>query len=649
MLIRFSENPFLKPDKDKKWEAQATFNPSVAKDNKEIHLVYRALSRPMEIRNAKLSVSSIGYASSSDGIHFKHGRQLIKPEHDWELFGCEDPRITKFGDKYYIFYTALSCYPFEAGGIKIGMVTTKNFRKIESKHLVTTFNSKAMALFPSKINGKMAAILTVHTDIPPSKIALAYFDKEEQIWSSQYWNEWYASLDNHVIPLLRDSLDHLEVGAPPLKTKEGWLVIYSYIKNYFSSEKIFGIEAVLLDLNDPSIVIGKSKKPLLIPEMNYELKGDVSSVIFPSGAYIDGENLFVYYGAADTTGCVAAINVNHLLRDLTKKERRSFTSIKATHAFERYDQNPIICPRPEFIWEAKATFNPAAIYEKGKVHIIYRAMSHHDTSVWGYATSTDGVHIDERLPEPIYTPKEIFEKKLRPGNSGCEDPRITKMGNRFYIFYVAFDGYTPRVAFTSILITDFLNRYWNWDKARVISSPLFSDKDACLLSNKINNKYAIFHRVHNDIYIDYVHDLAFIEDEWLLNKLSLIQPKYLNKKNGHIEKVGISAPPIKTKYGWLLLYHWVVGSKSPYQYNVGVALLDLKNPSKVIKKDVLLMEPEMKYEKFGIIPNVVFPCGAVIIKNEVFIYYGGADKVIGVAKISLTHILELLGIHHYFL
>jgi predicted GH43/DUF377 family glycosyl hydrolase len=88
----------------------------------------------------------------------------------------------------------------------------------------------------------------------------------------------------------------------------------------------------------------------------------------------------------------------------------------------------------------------------------------------------------------------------------------------------------------------------------------------------------------------------------------------------------------------------VVSSKSPYQYNVGVALLDLNNPSRVIKKDVLLMEPEMEYEKFGIIPNIVFPCGAVIIKNEVFIYYGGADKVIGVAKIFLKDILELLGV-----
>jgi predicted GH43/DUF377 family glycosyl hydrolase len=644
MLNRFPENPILTPSEDNMWEAQAAFNPCVVNDKDKVHLLYRALSIPENIKNINLPISSIGYTSSVDGINFQERRQLIKPEHNWEIFGCEDPRITKLDDKFYIFYTALASYPFQAGGIKIGMATTKDFITIDSKHLVTTFNSKAMTLFPEKINGKIAAILTVHTDIPPAKIALAFFDKEEQIWSTQYWNEWYATLDHHVIPLLRDSRDHLEVGAPPLKTKDGWLIVYSYIQNYTSSDKSFGIEAVLLDLKNPSIVTGRTEKALLIPEMNYELKGDVPNVIFPSGAYINEDRLFVYYGAADTSGCLATMDVNELLKELTQKKKPTFVSNKTEHQFERYSDNPIISPRPEFQWEAKATFNPAAIYEDGKVHIIYRAMSHDDTSVFGYAVSSDGVHIDERLSEPIFTPKEIFEQKLTPGNSGCEDPRITKMGDRFYLFYVACDGYTPRVAFTSILISDFLNRWWNWDRPKVISSPLMPDKDACILAEKINNKYAIFHRAYNDIYIDYVDDLNFLQDEWLLNKLSLIKPSPDKDDKITIAKVGMSAPPIKSEYGWLLLYHWVEGAQSPYQYNVGVALLDLNNPSIVLKKDVLLMEPETKYEKFGIVPNVVFPCGAVLIKNEIFIYYGGADKVIGVAKISMQSILETLGI-----
>ena len=317
-----------------------------------------------------------------------------------------------------------------------------------------------MALFPEKINGKMVAILTANTDLPPAKIALAFFDKEEDMWSEQYWNNWYKSLDNHVIPLLRSANDHLEVGAPPVKTDKGWLLIYSYIQNYFSSEKIFGIEAVLLDLNDLSKIIGRTTNPLLFPEKEYELFGDVPDITFPSGAVLDNKKLYLYYGAADTTCCLAIGHIKELLDDLIHKEKKSSWVISPCirQGFRRYNHNPIISPRPEFTWEAKATFNPAAVYEDGRFHIVYRAMSLDNTSVFGYASSQDGVHIDERLITPIYVPRANFENKLRSGNSGCEDPRITKIDDTFYMFYTAYDGYTPRVAFTSIKVDDFLNK-----------------------------------------------------------------------------------------------------------------------------------------------------------------------------------------------
>ncbi|HBD7346490.1 TPA: hypothetical protein KKX19_003324, partial [Legionella pneumophila] len=207
---RIKQNPFLTPDLGLSWAAYGAFNPSVVKENNKVHLLYRAMSFPDYVQGVHMSVSSVGYAVGSDGINFEKNKQLIKPEHGWEIFGCEDPRVTKLDDKYYIFYTALSSFPFEANGIKIGVAITKDFCTIDAKHPVTTFNSKAMALFPERINGKIAAVLTVHTDIPPAKIALALFDKEEQIWSAQYWNEWYSSLNYHIIPLLRSAYDHLE-------------------------------------------------------------------------------------------------------------------------------------------------------------------------------------------------------------------------------------------------------------------------------------------------------------------------------------------------------------------------------------------------------------------------------------------------------
>lgn len=638
---RVKENPIIQPDKNEHWQALAAFNPSVVKHDNVFHLLFRALSMPAEHHGIKMSVSTIGYAESHDGMRFTNKHQIIKPEEQWERFGCEDPRITYCQGQYFIFYTALSSYPFSADGIRIGLATTKDFKKFD-KHPVTNFNSKAMALFPEKINGKLAAVLTVHTDIPPAKIALAFFEKEEDIWSEKYWIEWYSDLYCHVIPLLRSPNDHVEVGAPPLKTDQGWLLVYSYIQNYFSGNKIFGIEAVLLDLQDPSKIIGKTTSPLIIPEKDYELHGDVPNITFPSGAHLENGKLFLYYGAADTVSCLAIGEAENLIKELLPSRKIIFNESNAIRqSFKRYDRNPIIAPRPEFSWEAKATFNPAAIYEDGKFHIVYRAMSFDDTSVFGYASSKDGVHIDERLPCPIYEPRANFENKLRPGNSGCEDPRITRFGDEFYMFYTAFDGYTPRVAFTSIKVSDFLDKKWNWKMPSVITPPNIPDKNACLLSKKINGQFVIFHRLYDCICINLVDDLNFNEGKWLVHHTSLIKPR---KKYWDNSKFGMSAPPIETEYGWLLIYHRATMS-TPNVYKVEAALLALDDPSLVISQtDATLLEPEMDYEAIGIVPNVVFPCGAVLLNETIYLYYGGADKVVAVAVMELKNIYRRLGI-----
>ena len=173
---RYYHNPILMPSELNSWEMEATFNGCPIKEKNGVNLFYRAISNPIIIGKDKLNVSSIGKAFSEDGLHYRERQNLIKPELEWEKYGCEDPRVTKINDTYYIFYTALSVFPFRAEGIKIGLVKTKDFKKIE-KYPVTTFNSKAMALFPEKINGKFCAILSVDTDKPPTKIGLAFFEK----------------------------------------------------------------------------------------------------------------------------------------------------------------------------------------------------------------------------------------------------------------------------------------------------------------------------------------------------------------------------------------------------------------------------------------------------------------------------------------
>jgi len=285
-LRRSDKNPILKPNKEQVWEAVAVFNGCPIQRGKHIYLLYRALSLPHYHVTAQteMPISDVGIAVSNDGINFRDRRRFIAPKYSWERFGCEDPRITRLGNTYYIFYTALSEYPFTAHGIKVAVAISKDLRDIKEKHLVTPFNAKAMALFPQKIKGKMCALLTVNTDSPPAKIAIAYFNGEKDIWSKKHWKRWYADLDRHTLPLQRRAEDHIEAGAPPIKTKYGWLLIYSYIRNYFSPQRLFTIEAVLLDLKDPSKIIGRTDVPLLVPEEEYERYGLVPNTIFPSGA-----------------------------------------------------------------------------------------------------------------------------------------------------------------------------------------------------------------------------------------------------------------------------------------------------------------------------------------------------------------------------
>jgi predicted GH43/DUF377 family glycosyl hydrolase len=631
---RLEENPILKPKGNHFWEAQAVFNGCPVKTRSGVSLAYRALSLPYysSLTGARLPVSSIGMAQSKDGLHFASRRRFIFPEHPWERFGCEDPRVTKFNGKYYIFYTALSAWPPKPEGIKVALAISKGLKKVKEKHPVTPFNAKAMALFPQRIGGKIYAILTVHTDQPPARICLASFDGEEDIWSESYWQAWYENYDKYALPLQRRPEDHLEVGAPPVKTENGWLLLYSYIRDYFSKsrERLLGVEAFLLDLEDPFKIIGKIEVPILTPEEYYERIGLVPNVVFPSGALVRRNRLYIYYGASDTTCCAASARLPLILGLLLKKPKML--------KLQRAQENPIIQPVKEHTWESKATFNPAAIYLGGKVHIIYRAMSEDNTSVFGYATSQDGIHIDYRSPEPIYVPREAFEQKLVPGgNSGCEDPRLTQIGTKLYMFYTAYNSREhPRVAVTSISVTNFLGQRWNWSKPVVITPPEIDNKDAFLFPQELGGKYVCVHRFGNGIDYDFSPSLNFKGNVWL------DEHRWIERRRGwwDSEKVGAAGPPVKTREGWVMLYHGVSEDKV---YRVGAVLLDLKNPAKVLARLVYpILEPEAPYEMEGQVPKVVFPCGNVIMKDTLYVYYGGGDSVVGVATVNLKELLSIL-------
>jgi beta-1,2-mannobiose phosphorylase / 1,2-beta-oligomannan phosphorylase len=635
VVKRLEDNPILSPNKDHYWEEFAAFNMCPIKKGKTIYGFYRAISAVDKIITQK-QTSIIGMGKSKDGVHFEDRIPFLEPEEPWDIHGCEDPRVTYFEGKYYIFYTALSGFPFSSDNIKVAVAVSKNLKKVDERHLVTPFNAKAMTLFPERINGKITVIFSAYTDQPPAKVSIAQFDRIEQLWDESFWEEWRKNINQHTVDFRRNEYDHLEVGTPPIKTKYGWLLIYSHIQNYFPSpeglDRIFGIEALLLDIDDPKKIIGRTKGPILAPEEAYELSGYISNVIFPTGALVEKDRLSIYYGAADTTTCLAYVNLDDLISSM-------YAETSSDYSFKRGLFNPIIIPKKENLWEATATFNPASIYLDGKVHILYRTLSDDNTSYIGYASSLDGFNIAERLPEPIYVPREEFEiKKIPNGNSGCEDPRITQIGDNLYICYTAYDSIgPPGVAISSITVSDFLAHKWNWSKPVLITPKGFDDKDTCIFPEKFDDGYFFIHRIGNEICGDYLKTLDFKNET--INKCIRIMGPRMNAWDSL--KVGISAPPIKTKYGWLLLYHGV--SKSHNTYRVGVVLLDLKDPAIVLARSSdAIFEPVEEYERIGIVKNVVFPCGMLIKDKLLYIYYGGADKVVGVATMKLDIILGAL-------
>lgn len=635
-LQRYPQNPILTPNTENIWEHDGAFNGCVIEVDGTYHMVYRALSSEQKNQNVQMRLSTVGYATSSDGKQFDNRRQIIGPTEDWEKYGCEDPRITYFNGKFYIFYTALSLYPFRAEGIKTAVAITKDFKTFE-KHPVTPFNSKAMGLFPDTVNGKMAALLTINTDLPPAKIAIALFDREEDLWSPHYWEDWYENANQHLLHLLRDIRDQVELGCPPIKTDDGWVFLYSYIDDYMSNDKHFSIEAGLLDLTDPRKIVGRTEYSLISPEALYEIRGDVPNIVFPSGGLIKDKTLSVYYGAADTVCALATCDSEALLKELKPRPHTEKTG-QYELRFHRFAENPIIEPIIELEWQAAGTFNPAAICLKDKVHIIYRAQSRDGISCMGYASSTDGFHIEENLDYPIYVPRESFEKPTHPGNAGCEDPRITKIDDKLYMTYTAYDGtHPPRIALTSITVDDFLNKAWNWSMPKLISLPDVDDKDACIIKSKLPGKYIAFHRLGDSIWVDETDSLDFGNNKFLTGEI-IAHPR---KQHWDNAKLGIAAPPIETDQGWLLLYHGV--SHPGNIYKVGAVLLDLMDPRKIIgRTDYPLFGPETPYELEGQVGNVVFPCGAVVINDTIFIYYGGADSVTGVATLSLKELLDVL-------
>lgn len=317
----------------------------------------------------------------------------------------------------------------------------------------------------------------------------------------------------------------------------------------------------------------------------------------------------------------------------------------------RFGNNPILVPRTDHDWESHYVFNAAAIRLDGQVHLVYRAIGNDGMSRLGYAVSRDGIHVDERSDAPVYQfgPDAIPPRRagaalppLASGGSwhGCEDPRLTQVGDRIYMTYTDFGGWEspPAVAITSIAVDDFLARRWHWTPARLMSPPGEVHKNWVVFPALFNGRYAVLHSLKPCVQVDYVDSLDELRPHDI-RSLHLDGPRPPGWDNW---MRGVGAPPLETPAGWLVIYH-AMDRKDPDRYKLGVMLLDRDDPTRILARlPYPLLEPNARYENDGFKVGVVYNCGAVLSGDELLVYYGGADAVVCGASISLAQLLGQL-------
>ena len=254
--------------------------------------------------------SHLTVARSKDGrVDWQiESEPLLSPEHEagpYEEFGCEDPRITYLDDlkKWVIAYTAYS--PFGPG---IALAATEDFKSVERFGLVLSPNNKDAAIFPRKIKDRYWML---HR---PSAGEI------QHIWLNQstdlvHWGRPWCVIMERGGPMW----DGVKVGAStiPIETQEGWLILYHGVKQ-FAAGPTYRVGAALLDLEDPRRLISRLDHWVLGPHEHYEMTGAVPNIVFPCGHTLEGDELHLYYGAADTCVCLAHGRISAILEELRR-------------------------------------------------------------------------------------------------------------------------------------------------------------------------------------------------------------------------------------------------------------------------------------------------------------------------------------------
>ena len=295
-------------------------------------------------------------------------------------------------------------------------------------------------------------------------------------------------------------------------------------------------------------------------------------------------------------------------------------------ALHRWEGNPAISVE-DVPFRANTVFNGTPVRTSDGIYLLLRIEGQHGYSFFALARSEDGLHftLDD---EPVMLPAKegpfaLYEKK------GIEDPRITMIDGVCYVMYTAVGECGPRIA---IAKTD---DYVNYERIALVSEP--GNKDGILFPRKIKGRYARLDRPigqgTGSMWVSYSPNLIDWGDSEVI----------ITPRSGYWDdyRIGASVTPIETAEGWLEIYHGVRMTTSGPIYRIGMVLLDLDDPSKVIKRgDAPILSPREDYERIGDINNVCFACGAILEDDgDMKVYYGAADTSICIATCNLQKLL----------
>lgn len=321
------------------FEIDGVLNPAVIYHDNCIHLFYRAVG--------KHNYSSVGYCKLKSPLEVieRLDMPVLFPQFDYEQHGVEDPRIVKIEDTFYLSYTAFDganalgalatstdLVTWTKHGVIVPQITFAEFKRLamtrgpinekyfryndhegikENKGKKMLLWDKNAIFFPRRINGKLYFLHRIKPDIQ-----IVCVTNLSEL-TTDFWQNYFFKMEDYIVlcPKHKHELSYIGGGCPPIETKEGWLVIYHGVYDTINGY-VYCACAALLDLENPEKEIARLPYELFQPELEWELKGEVNNVCFPTGAIVQEDVLFIYYGAADERIACASISLSELINEL---------------------------------------------------------------------------------------------------------------------------------------------------------------------------------------------------------------------------------------------------------------------------------------------------------------------------------------------